>query len=639
MPDPNGANNLAQDSVLVAAFAPCSSPSFSGPLNYLTGGTSLVARADFNEDGHLDVAVTQGTLNQVAILLGDGAGAFGSPTTFAVGASPFGLTTADFNNDGDVDLAVANQSGPSLSILLGHGDGTFTLASSPALPAAPFLVEAHHLNGGNNFDLVVSSNGGSNVFVLLGNGAGGFSAATSYPSGPNSGIVLVEDYDANGTLDIAVGNTDSAVRILNGQGDGTFAAPVVIPITAANRLRKIGDVTGDGKPDLGVTTGVSGQANFVLLVNDGTGGFLAPVEIIPATYGVQFVASGDFNGDGNNDLAAFATQISSMLVLFGDGAGGFSAPASYLIGNPPNNVLIDDLNHDGRLDIVGTRVDLGYIYVLLNTCGSSQQTDLAVTLAGPATANPGDTVTYTATITNNGPSTATGVIGSVVVPAGMTFVSSSCTALDGGPSCTFGSIASGDSVDVDIDVLVVGAGSRVIRAHATALESDPDSTNNAAAMTTVVGTAPLTLAVTNTNDSGPGSLRQAILDSNLNTGSTNQIHFNIGGGPTYSIGLLSALPTITTPVVIDGWTEGGAGYTGPPVVQLNGQATPSGNGLTITAGGSTVRGLVINRFKAVGISLQTSGGNTIQGQLRRDRSRWNNSGRQRQRRYQREFSE
>ncbi len=73
------------------------------------------------------------------------------------------------------------------------------------------------------------------------------------------------------------------------------------------------------------------------------------------------------------------------------------------------------------------------------------------------------------------------------------------------------------------------------------------------------------------------------------------------------------MPTITAPVVIDGWTENGAGYAGPPVVELNGQATSSGNGLTITAGGSTVRGLVLNRFKGAGISLQTLGGNAIQG--------------------------
>src|SRR6185295_985574 len=75
---------------------------------------------------------------------------------------------------------------------------------------------------------------------------------------------------------------------------------------------------------------------------------------------------------------------------------------------------------------------------------------------------------------------------------------------------------------------------------------------------------------------------------------------------------LSALPTITDPVVIDGSTQ--PGFAGVPIIELNGTSAGSGvNGLLITAGNSTVRGLVINRFNNIAISLSGAGGNTIRG--------------------------
>ncbi|MBK6326389.1 MAG: PKD domain-containing protein [Chloroflexi bacterium] len=127
-----------------------------------------------------------------------------------------------------------------------------------------------------------------------------------------------------------------------------------------------------------------------------------------------------------------------------------------------------------------------------------------------------------------------------------------------------------------------------------------------------------TYTVTTTADSGPGSLRQVILDANANPGA-DTITFAIGAsGSQQTIQPTSALPTITDPVTIDGWSQGGSGYTGPPLIELNGAlAGSSVNGLNITSGGSTVRGLVVNGFaiggSAAGIRLQTGGGNWIYG--------------------------
>jgi hypothetical protein len=112
----------------------------------------------------------------------------------------------------------------------------------------------------------------------------------------------------------------------------------------------------------------------------------------------------------------------------------------------------------------------------------------------------------------------------------------------------------------------------------------------------------ITLLVTNTNDNGLGSFRQAILDSNASIGTPDVIEFRLGTG-TPTINVLSQLPAITDPVTINGNTGGATR------VELNGAATTV-NGVIIQAGNTTIKGLVINRF-VNGILMTTNGGNTV----------------------------
>jgi hypothetical protein len=123
---------------------------------------------------------------------------------------------------------------------------------------------------------------------------------------------------------------------------------------------------------------------------------------------------------------------------------------------------------------------------------------------------------------------------------------------------------------------------------------------------------PSIFTVTTTADSGPGSLRQAILDANGHVG-LDAIHFAIGSG-VRSIAPLSPLPAITDSVDLDATTQ--PGYAGTPIVQLDGiRAGPQADGLTILTSISRVRGLVINRFAGAGIrlagSIDTLDGNYI----------------------------
>ena len=126
--------------------------------------------------------------------------------------------------------------------------------------------------------------------------------------------------------------------------------------------------------------------------------------------------------------------------------------------------------------------------------------------------------------------------------------------------------------------------------------------------------APTGLLVVNTLDSGPGSLRQAMLDANAtpNAGGPDVIRFAIPGTGAHTIQPLSPLPSITDPVVLDATTQ--SGYAGKPVIELDGSLAGRTNGLFILSGGTTVRGLAINRFAELSdIDILGAGGNVIQG--------------------------
>lgn len=134
--------------------------------------------------------------------------------------------------------------------------------------------------------------------------------------------------------------------------------------------------------------------------------------------------------------------------------------------------------------------------------------------------------------------------------------------------------------------------------------------------------APVTTTVTNTNDSGAGSLRQAIVDANATRGA-DTISFAIGGSGVRTINLTSALPAITDQITINGHTQPGAsantlavGNNAVLLIELNGSGTSSATGPTLNPGaaGSRIRGLVLNHFGVgidVGVGSTTIAGNFI----------------------------
>lgn len=146
----------------------------------------------------------------------------------------------------------------------------------------------------------------------------------------------------------------------------------------------------------------------------------------------------------------------------------------------------------------------------------------------------------------------------------------------------------------------------------TTLAPDASFIPTSTADATITCQATGVFTVTNTNNSGPGSLRQAILDSNNHPLGPNTIQFTIAPGGIATIAVSSALPTVAAPVLIDGTSQ--PGFSGSPLIKVDGTNAGTGSdGLVITAGNTTVKGLAIDRFPGNGIVLSTNGGDIVEG--------------------------
>src|SRR2546423_2326830 len=114
-----------------------------------------------------------------------------------------------------------------------------------------------------------------------------------------------------------------------------------------------------------------------------------------------------------------------------------------------------------------------------------------------------------------------------------------------------------------------------------------------------------TFTVTNTNDSGAGSLRQAILDANKTT-TADTINFAIGSGAK-TITPLSHLPGVEQPLTIDGTTQ--PGFAGKPIIEINGASAGSGAyGLKLIGSANVVKRPIINRLSGDRSVIYTHGG-------------------------------
>lgn len=356
--------------------------------SYSVSGTPTgIVTGDFNNDGHLDLAVSTGANNAVTVLLGDGAGNFSVLGSYSTGSgtNPAGIVAADFNNDGKLDVATINPGNNTATILLGNGDGTLGGAIAQATGKDPIAIVTTDVNSDGLADVIAFDNPAANsgeMDVLLGNGDGTLQTAqvSSLSFTPGT-LAAVADFNRDGKPDLALTqqNTDSVGLLLNNtlptqypdgrsysaasqiaQGNGNMADAVAV-----------GDFNKDGLADIAVSYLEDNAVR--VMTNNGFGGFNTA-----ATYAVgnqpYDVVSADLNGDGYPDLVTANTNpnsaTGSVSVLLNNGKGGngtFAAAVNYTVGKDPYRVAVGDLNNDGFPDIAVTNYGSNTVSILLGS--------------------------------------------------------------------------------------------------------------------------------------------------------------------------------------------------------------------------------------------------------------------------------
>ncbi len=424
-----------------------------GPRRDFATGThpGAMAAADLDGDGQLDLVVANEGSNTVWVLLGNGDGTWHS-RAFAAGVRPTSVAIADLNGDGRYDLVVTNigPTGPEppwppceschavdssyVSILLGNGDGTFVAGSRFACGEDPRSIAIGDVNADGRPDLAtanVTPGFENSISVFMGLGDGTFGGATYYATSIAGFSVAIADLDGDRRPDL-VATTNEGVSFFQGNGDGSFGSP-------GSRVDfggfgpgfgvwqgdlALGDLNGDGHPDLAVAGGLGGNSVAVLVHNTdptrtttamtlsgspdraepgqsmslsasispqpSAGGVVrffdvtfgvtnGAVEVgsAPVVLGVASFTYGPLGTnrtvqaryDGDTQYAGCVSNPVSIDVFVG--AGMFSQPTLFDAGSSPVSVLTSDLNADGRPDLVVANSSSSMVSVLLGAGGGS----------------------------------------------------------------------------------------------------------------------------------------------------------------------------------------------------------------------------------------------------------------------------
>ena len=377
------ANNAGSD---VSILTGVGDGTFNAPVEYdAASGPFGLTAGDFDRDGNADLAVADHNAGKVSILLGNGDATFTAAVHYDTAAGPSGGASDDFNGDGKPDRAVSNYSAGNVSILIGNGDGTFQAAVHHAVGSGPYAVAAGDLNGDGKGDLVVANGTTNNVSILIGTGSGAFQTAIQHSTGgyePNH--VAIADFNGDGKTDFIVANTgyDSVAVILN-QGVcsascNAIAAPVHHGVSGTPYSVVAGDFNRDGFVDMAASARTTNSVSIVRGNGDGT--FAAGV-VVSAGTNPDSVTAGDFDGDGRLDLATANSGAGNVSVLLGNGDGTFATAVHYTAGTTPRSIATADFNRDGTLDLVVATAGSNSVAVLLGNGDGTFQSPLT-TAAG-----------------------------------------------------------------------------------------------------------------------------------------------------------------------------------------------------------------------------------------------------------------
>ncbi|CAF1313567.1 unnamed protein product [Rotaria sordida] len=350
---------------------------FDLPRVYSTGKDShplAVAIGDLNNDNRSDLIIANAGTDSIGILIGFHYTTFQSYKTYFSDNTrrPQGIITRDFNNDKYLDIAVAFSLSDKIGILLGYGNGSFgiMMTYSTGNGSRPQSLTVHDFNNDGQLDIVVISSATNDIGILLGYGNGSFTTSRRYSTGNGSGpiAIILTDINNDGEIDIVVANAAANnIGILLGHGNLTF--DTIITYSTGNNSKPqslaVGDFDNDGQIDIAVANFLT--SNISIFLGYQNGNFTIQVSY---STGYQSwphsITVGDFNRDNRLDIATCNFNMNDVSIFLGYGNGSFAPFRTFSTGDGSAPLFIEarDFNNDDILDIVVVNYGTNTIVVL-----------------------------------------------------------------------------------------------------------------------------------------------------------------------------------------------------------------------------------------------------------------------------------
>ncbi|TAH39644.1 MAG: VCBS repeat-containing protein [Planctomycetota bacterium] len=309
-----------------------------------------LASGDVNGDGWADVlaaAPTGRTMDGYHLLRNDGAGGLLPSQFYEAAKSTWDATVADVDADGDNDVLTCAYDSSVLTVHPNPGDGEFLVLERNLVGVLSSDMDHGDIDADGDNDLVTCDD---SIRIVRGNGDGSFQPAVQFRLPMNPGSVKLRDMDSDGDLDLLIGADRNSppyhFAVALNRGDGTFADAVITPVYAS----QAGDVEGidfnnDGLRDVAVADPGPASANYIFR-NNGNG--TSYTYVLTLDHGSTQLAGADLEHDGNNDL--LGNTAYGLTTWPGNGDFTFDLFRSEGFNAHPFEVT--DLNGDGHHDLV-----------------------------------------------------------------------------------------------------------------------------------------------------------------------------------------------------------------------------------------------------------------------------------------------
>jgi hypothetical protein len=321
-----------------ATLGSITATSFAAKVDFTTGTSPRsISIGDLDGDGKLDLAVANFGSNSVSVFKNtstSGSVTFAAKVDFTTGLSPRGVNMGDFDSDGKPDLAIAHGGNPFMSVLRNNSSGG-SISFQPKVDFAltggqsSTFVNSSDLDGDGKLDIAVANYAVNTISVFRNTATSGtidassFAARVDYTTGVFPFSLAIGDLDGDGKPDLAVANysSDNNISVLrntSSSGNISFATKVDFAKGVSPIAVNLGDIDGDAKLDL-ITSNFSANKVSVLrnIATSGsisTNSFAAMVDYFAST-GPRFVCVGDLDGDGKPDLAVANETDNSVSIL------------------------------------------------------------------------------------------------------------------------------------------------------------------------------------------------------------------------------------------------------------------------------------------------------------------------------------